>query len=307
MRKIFLLTVMTVSLGVQAQDIPPGKQQLVAQIRDWLNRQPGTYALAVKHLPDGDTILINEKEMFHAASTMKTPVMIEIFRQAAESKIGLDDTLLVQNEFASIVDGSSYQLSPADDSDDEVYRKMGTHQTIRYLMFRMITRSSNLATNLLMKLADGKQVTTTMRALGAPTIQVMRGVEDSKAYRQGLNNVTSAYDQMKIYEQIALGQAVNGDASKKMIEILVQQFYREIIPVQLPSGTPVAHKTGWITGVFHDAGIILLPNGGKLVLVLLSKKAIDESATKQMLATIARLVYDFYVLTDEKRNKSNKN
>ncbi|MCA6486753.1 MAG: serine hydrolase [Chitinophagaceae bacterium] len=285
---------MTVSLGVQAQDIPPGKQQLVAQIRDWLNRQPGTYALAVKHLPDGDTILINEKEMFHAASTMKTPVMIEFFRQAAESKIGLDDTLLVQNEFASIVDGSSYQLSPADDSDDEVYRKMGTHQTIRYLLFRMITRSSNLATNLLMKLADGKQVTTTMRSLGAPTIQVMRGVEDSKAYRQGLNNVTSAYDQMKIYEQIALGQAVNGDASKKMIEILVQQFYREIIPVQLPSGTPVAHKTGWITGVFHDAGIIFLPNGGKLVLVLLSKGATDEGATKLALSTVAALVYNYY-------------
>ena len=285
---------MTVSLGVQAQDIPPGKQQLVAQIRDWLNRQPGTYALAVKHLPDGDTILINEKEMFHAASTMKTPVMIEIFRQAAEGKIGLDDTLLVQNEFASIVDGSSYQLSPADDSDDEVYQKMGTHQTIRYLLFRMITRSSNLATNLLMKLADGKQVTTTMRSLGAPTIQVMRGVEDSKAYRQGLNNITSAYDQMKIYEQIALGQAVNGDASKKMIEILVQQFYRDIIPVQLPSGTPVAHKTGWITGVFHDAGIILLPNGGKLVLVLLSKGATDEGATKLALSTVAALVYNYY-------------
>lgn len=285
---------MTVSLGVQAQDIPPGKQQLVAQIREWLNRQPGTYALAVKHLPDGDTILINEKEMFHAASTMKTPVMIEIFRQAAEGKISLDDTLLVQNEFASIVDGSSYQLSPADDSDDEVYRKMGTHQTIRYLLFRMITRSSNLATNLLMKLADGKQVTTTMRSLGAPTIQVMRGVEDSKAYRQGLNNVTSAYDQMKIYEQIALGQAVNGDASKKMIEILVQQFYRDIIPVQLPSGTPVAHKTGWITGVFHDAGIILLPNGGKLVLVLLSKGATDEGATKLALSTVAALVYNYY-------------
>jgi len=285
---------MTVSLGVQAQDIPPGKQQLVAQIREWLNRQPGTYALAVKHLPDGDTILINEKEMFHAASTMKTPVMIEIFRQAAEGKIGLDDTLLVQNEFASIVDGSSYQLSPADDSDDEVYQKMGTHQTIRYLLFRMITRSSNLATNLLMKLADGKQVTTTMRSLGAPTIQVMRGVEDTKAYRQGLNNVTSAYDQMKIYEQIALGQAVNGDASKKMIEILVQQFYRDIIPVQLPSGTPVAHKTGWITGVFHDAGIIFLPNGGKLVLVLLSKGATDEGATKLALSTVAALVYNYY-------------
>jgi beta-lactamase class A len=272
-----------------------------------LNRQPGTYALAVKHLPDGDTILINEKEMFHAASTMKTPVMIEIFRQAAEGKIGLDDTLLVQNEFASIVDGSSYQLSPADDSDDEVYQKMGTHQTIRYLLFRMITRSSNLATNLLMKLADGKQVTTTMRSLGAPTIQVMRGVEDSKAYRHGLNNVTSAYDLMKIFEQIALGKAVSKDASQQMVNILLQQFYKDLIPAKLPEGTLVAHKTGWITGVHHDSGIIFLPGGGQLVLVLLSKKAIDESATKQMLATIARLVYDFYVLTDEKRNKSNKN
>lgn len=298
---------MTVSLGVQAQDIPPGKQQLVAQIREWLNRQPGTYALAVKHLPDGDTILINEKEMFHAASTMKTPVMIEIFRQAAEGKIGLDDTLLVQNEFASIVDGSSYHLSPADDSDDEVYQKMGTHQTIRYLLFRMITRSSNLATNLLMKLADGKQVTTTMRSLGAPTIQVMRGVEDSKAYRHGLNNVTSAYDLMKIFEQIALGKAVNKDASQQMVNILLQQFYKDLIPAKLPEGTLVAHKTGWITGVHHDSGIIFLPGGGQLVLVLLSKKAIDESATKQMLATIARLVYDFYVLTDEKSHKSNKN
>jgi beta-lactamase class A len=271
-----------------------------------LNRQPGTYALAVKHLPDGDTILINEKEMFHAASTMKTPVMIEIFRQAAEGKIGLDDTLLVQNEFASIVDGSSYHLSPADDSDDEVYQKMGTHQTIRYLLFRMITRSSNLATNLLMKLADGKQVTTTMRSLGAPTIQVMRGVEDSKAYRHGLNNVTSAYDLMKIFEQIALGKAVSKDASQQMVNILLQQFYKDLIPAKLPEGTLVAHKTGWITGVHHDSGIIFLPGGGQLVLVLLSKKAIDESATKQMLATIARLVYDFYVLTDEKRNKSNK-
>lgn len=281
-------------MGVQAQETPSGKQQLVDQIRDWLSRQPGTYACAVKHLPDGDSILINEKEMFHAASTMKTPVMIEIFRQVAEGKIRLDDSLLVQNEFASIVDGSSYQLSPADDSDDEVYQKMGTRQTIRYLLFRMITRSSNLATNLLMKLADGKQVTATMRSMGASSIQVMRGVEDSKAYRQGLNNVTSAYDQLKIYEHIALGRAVSSAASREMEDILLQQFYKDIIPVQLPSGTLVAHKTGWITGVFHDAGIIFLPGGGKLVLVLLSKGAADEGATKLALSTVAALLYNYY-------------
>jgi len=295
---------MITAFGVRAQHAPADKQQLLAAIQQVFSSQPGVFALAAKHLPDGDTLFINEREMFHAASTMKTPVMIEIFRQAAEGKIRLEDTLLVRNEFFSIVDGSSYQLTPADDSDDEVYQKIGTGQTIEYLLFHMITRSSNLATNLLMTLATGEQVTATLRNLGAPTMQVMRGVEDSKAYRQGLNNVTSAFDLMKVFEQIALGKAVNKEASQQMVNILLQQFYKDLIPAKLPGGTRVAHKTGWITGVHHDSGIIFLPSGGQLVLVLLSKKATDEPATKQMLATIARLVYDFYVFTDEKSHKN---
>ncbi len=295
---------MITAFGVRAQHAPADKQQLLAAIQQVFSSQPGVFALAAKHLPDGDTLFINEREMFHAASTMKTPVMIEIFRQAAEGKIRLEDTLLVRNEFFSIVDGSSYQLTPADDSDDEVYQKIGTGQTIEYLLFHMITRSSNLATNLLMTLATGEQVTATLRNLGAPTMQVMRGVEDSKAYRQGLNDVTSAFDLMKVFEQIALGKAVNKEASQQMVNILLQQFYKDLIPAKLPEGTRVAHKTGWITGVHHDSGIIFLPGGGQLVLVLLSKKATDEPATKQMLATIARLVYDFYVFTDEKSHKN---
>lgn len=295
---------MITAFGVRAQHAPADKQQLLAAIQQVFSSQPGVFALAAKHLPDGDTLFINEREMFHAASTMKTPVMIEIFRQAAEGKIRLEDTLPVRNEFFSIVDGSSYQLTPADDSDDEVYQKIGTGQTIEYLLFHMITRSSNLATNLLMTLATGEQVTATLRNLGAPTMQVMRGVEDSKAYRQGLNNITSAFDLMKVFEQIALGKAVNKEASQQMVNILLQQFYKDLIPAKLPEGTRVAHKTGWITGVHHDSGIIFLPGGGQLVLVLLSKKATDEPATKQMLATIARLVYDFYVFTDEKSHKN---
>ena len=295
---------MITAFDVRAQHAPADKQQLLAAIQQVFSSQPGVFALAAKHLPDGDTLFINEREMFHAASTMKTPVMIEIFRQAAEGKIRLEDTLLVRNEFFSIVDGSSYQLTPADDSDDEVYQKIGTGQTIEYLLFHMITRSSNLATNLLMTLATGEQVTATLRNLGAPTMQVMRGVEDSKAYRQGLNNVTSAFDLMKVFEQIALGKAVHKEASQQMVNILLQQFYKDLIPAKLPEGTRVAHKTGWITGVHHDSGIIFLPGGGQLVLVLLSKKATDEPATKQMLATIARLVYDFYVFTDEKSHKN---
>jgi len=89
---------------------------------------------------------------------------------------------------------------------------------------------------------------------------------------------------------------VSKDASREMTEILVQQFYRDLIPAQLPSGTPVAHKTGWITGVFHDAGIIFLPDGGQLVLVLLSKGATDEQSTRLAFSSIALLLYKYYQL-----------
>lgn len=294
MRQILLVCSCLLMLNTMAQNIPSSRQQLIEQIREMFSLTPGEYALAALYVPTGDTLLINEKEMFHAASTMKTPVMIEIFRQVAEGKIKLEDTLLVRNDFYSIVDGSSYQLTPADDSDDEVYEKIGTGQSIRYLLFHMITRSSNLATNLLMTIARGEQVTATMRTLGAPSIQVMRGVEDSKAYRQGLNNVTSAYDLMKIFEQIAKGKAVNKQASRAMVDILLQQYYRDLIPAKLPSGTRVAHKTGWITGVHHDSGIIFLPGGEPVILVLLSKKATDEPAAKELLASVALLVFDFY-------------
>jgi len=185
--------------------------------------------------------------------------------------------------------------SPGDDSDDDVYAKMGTPQTIQYLLERMITRSSNVATNLLMTKVKGEQITATMRQLGAPDILVRRGVEDNKAYQQGLNNVTSAYDLQVIFEQLAEGKAINSDASAAMVDILRQQYYNDLIPALLPKNVQVAHKTGWITGVHHDGGIIYLPDGRKYVLVLLSKNCKQEAAAVQLLATTSSKIYNYFI------------
>src|SRR5262245_1418837 len=80
------------------------------EIKQELAKQPGTYAIAFKDLTTGETLLINERESFHAASTMKTPVMIEVFKQAAEGKFSLADSIQIKNDFKSIVDGSSFSL-----------------------------------------------------------------------------------------------------------------------------------------------------------------------------------------------------
>ncbi|NDA63969.1 MAG: serine hydrolase [Chitinophagia bacterium] len=296
MKRLLILLLFGMSANnIHAQLKEQRKQQLIQEIQLLFASEEGVFAMAFKDLGTGDTIYWNEKELFHAASTMKTPVMIEVFRQAALGSFTLQDTMVVRKEFQSIVDGSWYTLLAGDDSDDDVYAKMGTPQTIQYLLERMITRSSNVATNLLMTKVKGERITATMRQLGAPDILVRRGVEDNKAYQQGLNNVTSAYDLQVIFEQLARGKAVNPDASSAMVDILKQQYYNDLIPALLPKNVQVAHKTGWITGVHHDGGIIYLPDGRKYVLVLLSKNCKQEAAAVQLLATTSSKIYNYFI------------
>jgi len=254
----------------------------------------GDFALAFIDLSNtNQKIMINADEKFHAASTMKTPVMIEIFRQADEGKFRLLDSIILKNEFKSIVDGSLYSMDISDDSGDGLYKMIGKKVTINDLMYDMITVSSNLATNVLIELVGAKMVTNTMRKLGAKNIEILRGVEDIKAYEKGLSNSTTARDLMIIMEAIATGRAGSKEDCQQMIDILKDQKFNDMIPKYLPKSILVSHKTGSITGVHHDSGIIFLPDGKTYVLIIMSKKLQDfDKATDQM-ANISKNIYEF--------------
>src|SRR5665647_604535 len=251
-----LLTIFNFGFSANAQS-SKSMQSLKKQIIEELAKQKGTFAVAFKNLSNGKELLINEHENFHAASTMKTPVMIEVFKQAAMGKFSLNDSLIIKNEFKSIVD------------------------------------SSNLSTNIIIQLVGAKNVTQTMRKLGAKDILVLRGVEDNKAYEKGLNNTTTAYDLMLIFEKMAKGKTVNRKASEAMIKILLDQTFNTIIPAGLPKDVKVAHKTGSITGVHHDSGIIFLPDGRKYILVLLSKNLEEETAAVKAMACVSEMIYHY--------------
>jgi beta-lactamase class A len=271
------------------------KDMTIDAIETIFSKQKGTFAVAFKNLETGETLFINEHEMFHAASTMKTPVMVEVFKQASEGKFSLEDSLVLKNEFKSIVDGSTFSLDSVDDSEQKLYEHLGEKRTIDALMYDMIIVSSNLATNMMIELVDAKNVTASMREIGADQIQVLRGVEDGKAYEKGMNNVTSAYDLMILFEKIAKGEMVSKEASLRMEKILLDQKFNEIIPARLPEEVKVAHKTGNITGVRHDSGIVILPDGNKYVIVLLSKELEDEEAGIKAMAEVSKLIYDVRV------------
>jgi len=268
-------------------------QALTQDIQAELAKQTGDFAVAFKDLQTGKAIGINDRVFFHAASTMKTPVMIEVYKQAKEGKFSLADSILLKNDFKSIVDGSPFSLDPNDDSETGLYKHLGEKRTIAALIYDMIIVSSNLATNLMIELVDEKKVTATMRTFGAGDIQVLRGVEDNKAFAKGLNNSTTAKDLLLIFEKMARGETVSPGASEEMISILLDQRFNEIIPAHLPPGVKVAHKTGSITGVNHDSGIIFLPDGRKYVLVLLSKNVVDKKAAIQAMANVSGMIYRY--------------
>ena len=256
-------------------------------------RSSGAEAVGVyvRDLTRPDSLLIGAATRFHAASMMKVPVMIQAFRDADARRLRLGDSIPVVNSFRSIVDGSPYGLSPADDSDSSLYGRVGGLATVRELIELMITVSSNLATNILIDRVEAARAQQTALALGADSIQVRRGVEDAKAYRAGLNNTTTARDLGVLFAAIARGRAASAGACREMTGILERQHFTEGIPAGLPAGVRVAHKTGWFTGTHHDGGIVSAPGGRRYVLVVLTRGIQDEQASARLIADIAGLVH----------------
>jgi len=268
---------------------PPLREQIAARIA----AVPGAVAgVAYRPLGPGEPLDVGADAEFHAASTMKVPVMIELFRQADRGALSLDQPVLLVNRFGSIVDGSPYAVSPADDSDSAMYARVGERVPLRELIERMIVRSSNLATNAAIALADPARVTATARALGASRMKVLRGVEDQKAYDRGLNNTTTAADLAALMAAIATDRAASPAACAEMRDILSRQEFNGEIPAGLPPGTRVAHKTGQITGVLHDAAIVYPPAGEPYVLVVLTRAIPDETVARALIADISRLVWE---------------
>jgi beta-lactamase class A len=279
---------------VQAQPSPPVTARglpagLQADVTATIAQSGAEVAVAFRTLDGRMELLVDPDKTFHAASTMKVPIMIELFRQAAAGTLSLDEPLSVRNEFKSIVDGTVYSLSVGDDSDAKVYAAVGRTLTLRELCEAMITVSSNFAANLLIERLGVDNVRATVSRLGADGMQVLRGVEDTKAFQQGKNNTTTARGLLILMEKLAKGEAVGRSADNEMIEVLKRQQFRDAIPTGLPVGTPVAHKTGSITRIHHDAAIVFGPR--PFVLVILTRGIEDPKQSAALMAALSRTIF----------------
>ncbi|WP_434391419.1 serine hydrolase [Melittangium boletus] len=238
-----------------------------------------------------DTVTLAPDRVFHAASTMKVAVLLEVFRQVDAGTLSLDAAPVLTNGFTSIVDGSPFTVDAKNDEDPGLHERVGQPVPVRELVERMITRSSNLATNTVIARVDAKRVTKTLRALGARKMTVLRGVEDGKAYAKGLNNTTTARDLARLLAALEEGRAASPASTEAMRAILRAQELNQEIPAGLPPGTPVAHKTGQISGVLHDAAIVYPPGRAPYVLVVLTSGIPDERVARALIVDVSRQVF----------------
>jgi beta-lactamase class A len=269
---------------------PPKLPAAIAMIEDAIAKSGADVAVAFETLDGKTRWSRHADEPFHAASTMKVAVLIELYAQVHQGKLRLNDLLTVTNEFHSVIDGSLFSLNPDDDSEKSLYQAFGQTRTLAELSDLMITISSNLATNLLLEKLRVANIQRGVHALGANGMKVVRDLEDAKAFAQGVNNTTTARALAKLMDAIAHGRAVDRESSQRMSALLERQTFNEGIPAGLPPGTRVAHKTGEIININHDAAIVYTPM--PFVLVILTRSTLSTTASSALIASITRQLYE---------------
>jgi beta-lactamase class A len=289
LRQLVFLLSLIASLAAPSFAQSPNLAAAEEQIQKHIADSHADVGVAFRTLDGKTEWFYHADDSFHAASTMKVPVMIELYRQVQAGKLKLSDPLTIHNEFHSIVDASPYKLDPSDDSETELYKAEGQTRTLTELCELMITVSSNLATNLIIEKLGVENIRAIVHSLNADGMHVLRGVEDTKAFEKGLNNTTTARALQTLLGSIADNTAAGPEASQQMLAILERQKFNEGIPAGLPPGTKVAHKTGEITKIHHDAAIVFAPRPFVLVILVRGLPNIKDSSA--LMADISSLLF----------------
>lgn len=250
-------------------------------------------AVAAYDFEHHTTWSLNAHRWFHAASTIKVPVLVAVYEAIEQHRFEPYSRVHVRNRFLSVVDGRPFRVPQGSDANAAVHSAVGRMLTVHELAEHMIVTSSNLATNLLLDLVGVEAARASLARLHLGGIDLQRGVEDEAAWEAGINNRVTAAGLCDALRLIEEGEAISPAASKAMLDILHQQRFRSGIPAGLPEDARVAHKTGEISTVAHDAGIVYLNGRDAYVVVILTEWAPDVNGRQETIARISRAVYEY--------------
>jgi len=260
---------------------------------DDLEQTAGARALAVA-VYDTDTQVSFRRHAdrwFHAASTIKVAILLGVYAAIDRGWLLPHSRLHVRNRFSSAVDGRLFHVNAERDANSDVQACVGKMMRISDLALHMIATSSNLATNLLLDLVGLETVQRALDELGVDGIDIRRGVEDERAFEHGINNRVTADGLVQLLRTVAEGRAFSAELSREMLDILHAQEFRNGIPARLPSAVRVAHKTGDISTIAHDAGVVYPPGRKPYVIAILTEWAPDAIRRSATIAEVSHAIF----------------
>lgn len=244
-------------------------------------RFKGRSGIIIKDLDTGWEYAHNGERLFPSASIVKVPIMAAVFQAAHEGRVSFDR--IITMKASDRVSGSGILKT----------RPAGSRYSVKTLMRLMITRSDNMAANMLIDLLGRKYLNAYFKRIGLRHTNLSRDMMDFKRRRKGIENYTTPKDVSILLEKMYKGRFINRKVSGQCLALLKMQKVKDRIPRRLPEGVVVAHKTGLERSVCHDAGIVFTPNGDFLICVL-TKSSGSFSASKEFIARIAAYTYHTY-------------
>jgi len=258
-------------------------------LSSYVDRLPtkGTFSIWAGPLEGPAALTHDAAAQHYAASTMKLALVIAAYRRADEGTLDLDTQVTVHSDFESVVAGARYEMDRSEDSDEQTWSRMGTQVALRWLANRAIVKSGNLATNLVLEAVGLPAVAETLALIGTKDSIVARGIEDSGARDAGLHNLVTAADLALTFRELASHRVASAQSCKEILATLAAQQVNDAIPPGLPPGTKVAHKSGWVTGISHDAGIIYPADTPPYILVVCTTSTLSEDESLKVITGAA--------------------
>lgn len=263
-----------------------------------LDTVPGTVSVYVGR-PGAAPAWTRQSEATHyAASTMKLAVLVALHRAAEAGTLDLDAPVSVANAFDSAQPGAPrFTCARNYDNDDEVWARVGGSAPLRWLARRMIVRSSNLATNLVIGHVGLPAVADVWALAGARHSVTGRGIEDFAARDAGITNLVTAADLAALLGGLATGATRPGPLASPagcaaMLDVLADQEHRDDLAAGLPPGTRIALKNGWVRGVRHGAGVVFPDDAPPYTVAVCTTSDEGDSATDDTDNDACRLIAD---------------
>lgn len=247
----------------------------------------GTFSIWAGPMDGPAALSHRADEQHYAASTMKLALVMAAYRRVDAGTLDLDDAVTIHSDFESVTGQARFEMDRSDDSDEDVWSRIGTEVALRWLANRAIVRSSNLATNLVLEAVGLPAVAETLAVIGTTNTVIARGIEDAPAREIGIQNLVTAADLALTLRELAARRAASTRSCQEVLDTLAAQQINDAIPPGLPAGTKVAHKSGWVTDVSHDAGIIYPQDAAPYILAVCTTSQLTEEDSLTLIAGAA--------------------